>query len=337
MEELVSVIVPVYNVQAHLDRCVDSLAGQTYPHLQIILVDDGSSDDSPAMCDAWAGRDHRVEVIHKVNAGAGMARNTGLDHASGSYVLFVDSDDYLDPTAIDKCVSLMKQHHTDVVMFGRNEAYADGTVKPKPMRSDRLLFDEAGVVSDILPGLFTYDRGLGTSVWGKLFDHRLIRGSGVRFCSERELLSEDACFLLELFAHIKSAAILPEQLYYYYKNENSLSRTYKSGHQTRNDAFCRRALELCRAMGYPPAVRAHVQTRYHMYAISGMKRIVGSALSAGEKSRELKAVFENELLRSTLTSDVLGVDHFRARLFWRLFKLRLYPLCRVMIGWKARR
>ncbi len=104
---LISVIVPVYNVEAYLDRCIGSIAGQTYENLEIILVDDGSPDGSGAICDAWAAKDSRIRVIHKENAGAGAARNTGLELASGEIISMIDSDDYLEPHMYAHLYNLM--------------------------------------------------------------------------------------------------------------------------------------------------------------------------------------------------------------------------------------
>ena len=104
---LISVIVPVYRVEAYLDRCLESITGQTYRNLEIILVDDGSPDGSGAICDAWAARDSRIRVIHKENAGAGAARNTGLDVAAGEIVSMIDSDDYLQEHMYEHLMSLM--------------------------------------------------------------------------------------------------------------------------------------------------------------------------------------------------------------------------------------
>ena len=106
---LISVIVPVYRVEAYLDRCLRSIADQTYRNLEIILVDDGSPDGSGAICDAWAEKDSRIRVIHKENAGAGAARNTGLDIASGEIISMIDSDDYLDVHMYEHLLSLMTE------------------------------------------------------------------------------------------------------------------------------------------------------------------------------------------------------------------------------------
>ena len=104
---LISVIVPVYNVEAYLDQCIASIAGQTYSNLEIILVDDGSPDNSGAICDAWAEKDSRIRVIHKKNGGAGAARNTGLEEAKGEIISMIDSDDYLEPHMFQYLYSLM--------------------------------------------------------------------------------------------------------------------------------------------------------------------------------------------------------------------------------------
>ena len=107
-EPLISVIVPVYKVESYLDKCISSIANQTYTNMEIILVDDGSPDNCPAMCDAWAERDSRIRVIHQKNQGGGAARNAGLDFASGSLIAFVDSDDYIAPDMYAHLYELLK-------------------------------------------------------------------------------------------------------------------------------------------------------------------------------------------------------------------------------------
>lgn len=111
---LISVIVPVYNVEAYLDRCVQSIVNQTYQNLEIILVDDGSPDRCPAMCDSWAAKDSRIRVIHQPNAGSGAARNAALDIAQGELIGFADSDDYLEPTMFSHLFELIYRYDADI-------------------------------------------------------------------------------------------------------------------------------------------------------------------------------------------------------------------------------
>ncbi len=116
MEPLISVIVPVYNVEDYLDQCMESIVGQTYPHLEILMVDDGSTDNSGTLCDQWAERDQRIRVIHQENGGLSAARNTALDAMSGELVIMVDSDDVLHPDAVSILLQAIQAHHADVAI-----------------------------------------------------------------------------------------------------------------------------------------------------------------------------------------------------------------------------
>lgn len=127
MENVISVIIPVYNVQAYLPECLDSVISQDYRDLEIILIDDGSKDDSGKICDAYAARDSRIRVIHQSNGGAGAAKNTGLRTATGEYLAFLDSDDTLEPGAYRHMLSLMKEYDADVVQCLLQLVYKDRT------------------------------------------------------------------------------------------------------------------------------------------------------------------------------------------------------------------
>lgn len=115
-DSLVSVIVPVYQAESYLNRCLTSIVKQSYKRLQIIVVDDGSTDNTPRICDDWASRDKRIEVIHQSNGGVGSARNTGLDTVRGDYIAWVDSDDWIDECYIERLLTKMEQHHADMVV-----------------------------------------------------------------------------------------------------------------------------------------------------------------------------------------------------------------------------
>lgn len=125
MENVISIIVPVYNVQDYLEECVDSLLAQTYEALEIILVDDGSLDNCPAICDSYAEKDSRVRVIHKENGGAASAKNEALKIATGKYLTFVDGDDYVEPDAMAHMQSLLEQHHAQIIHCCLRNVYVD--------------------------------------------------------------------------------------------------------------------------------------------------------------------------------------------------------------------
>ncbi|MBR2428227.1 MAG: glycosyltransferase family 2 protein, partial [Lentisphaeria bacterium] len=129
MDERISVVIPVYNTGKFLDRCLESVVNQTYCSLEILLIDDGSTDESGALCDAWAKRDSRIRVIHKQNAGLGMARNTGIDNAKGKYICFFDSDDFVDTGILAAAVETAEREHADITVFGLASADKTGNVK----------------------------------------------------------------------------------------------------------------------------------------------------------------------------------------------------------------
>ena len=124
----ISVIIPVYNTEKYLKRCVDSVREQTYGNLEIILVDDGSPDGCPQMCDAFAAEDDRIKVIHKENAGVAAARNTGLDVATGEYLTFVDSDDYIAPEMYQSLLDVLMQTDSDIAACNTVEVFQNRMV-----------------------------------------------------------------------------------------------------------------------------------------------------------------------------------------------------------------
>ena len=126
----VSVIIPVYKVERYLDACVESVIGQTYTDLEILLVDDGSPDRCPEICDAWAEKDPRIHVIHRENGGLSAARNTGIKAASGEFLIFTDSDDRMEPDAVRRAVEAQRQYDADLVLY--NLTYVDEENRPLP-------------------------------------------------------------------------------------------------------------------------------------------------------------------------------------------------------------
>ena len=112
----VSIVVPIYNTEKYLDECIESIVNQTYKNLEIILIDDGSKDKSPQMCDEWAKKDNRIKIIHKSNEGAGASRNRGIAVATGKFIYFVDSDDYIAPTLVEKCLNAISKSPSAMVM-----------------------------------------------------------------------------------------------------------------------------------------------------------------------------------------------------------------------------
>lgn len=327
----VSVVIPIYNVEKYLDRCVESVVNQTYKNIEIILVDDGSTDSCPAMCEEWAKKDSRIKVIHKANAGLGMARNTGIDNASGEYIFFFDSDDYVDRTIVEKCVASALDNESDVVIFGYSNSFENGTEEKAKLKLFATVFEGEQIQNKLLPAMYTYDMGFGISAWGKMYRLGAIKNNNLRFMSEREIISEDAYFALEFYLRINKASIVDESLYFYYKRNDSLSRIYKKGRQEENDKFIQKSLDYIKENGLPDTVKKHITARYHMYTAATVKQLMSADIPKEDKVAEINGILKSKTLHGTLDYGVLKLHKKNLLVFLLLIKFRCYTLCKAVL------
>lgn len=221
MEPLVSVIIPVYKVEQYLDECVASVVNQTYRNLEIILVDDGSPDACPAMCDAWAEKDSRIKVIHKENGGAADSRNVGLAGAAGAWVLFLDSDDYYKSAdVIAKLVETAANENSDIVCFNYCRFYEQSAGFSAP------LCPESGAENDLdsLVGRLIFT----SSACLKLIKAGILKAHGILFRTDE--VAEDIAFCAALIAADPGVSYCPEAMYVYRhragSKTNSISEAY---------------------------------------------------------------------------------------------------------------
>lgn len=218
MEELISVIVPVYKVEKYLRKCLDSVCGQTWNKLEIILVDDGSPDGCGAICDEYAEKDSRVKVIHKENGGLSDARNAGLEAAAGRYIGFVDSDDYIKPEMYESMLHKMKNEDVDLVVCGVLNVDEQGNVltgkqMPMPEKDMRMTGEEAlGQLAG--RNLICF----GTAV-NRLYKAELFQG--IRFPVGR--LHEDDFVAHRILGKCGKVYFLGESLYYYVQRPGSIT------------------------------------------------------------------------------------------------------------------
>lgn len=325
---LVSVIVPVYGVEAYLNRCVSSIVGQTYRNLDVILVDDGSPDGCPEMCDAWARQDPRVRVVHKPNEGLGLARNSGLDVARGEYVCFVDSDDDVDSAMVSTLVEIAERDGSDLVLFGFQRLSASGEVlEVYAPTTPKALYSGEEVLSRVLPRLLWAagadgnDWHLNWSSWSSFYRMSAIRRAGWRFVSEREIISEDVYSLLGLYGSLDSVSICGDALYNYRENDSSLTRHYRRDRLTRVREFYLRSRELVRFLGYPEAVVESLSYPYLIFSITALKQLAASEEPFSFKRSEFVRLCDDEGFRASAECCLVSAPPKRA-LFIRLLLSR---------------
>ena len=223
---LVSVVVAAYNVGKYLEKCVDSIISQDYNNLEIILVDDGSKDNTGKICDEYKKRDKRVVVIHQKNGGLSNARNSGIKAAHGEYISFIDGDDYVDKTYISSLLKTLIDNKADISVAGHTIVRPDKSCDK--ISSSKLLLRPREALFEIL-----YDRDIDISSWGKLYKTSLF--SNISFPDGQ--LFEDSATTYKLFIASKFIAVIPEAHYFYIIREGSIT----------NAGFSKKKLDLLKS------------------------------------------------------------------------------------------
>ena len=219
----VSIIIPVYNTENYLDKCIQSIVGQTFDNFEIILVDDGSTDRSGEICDVWARKDNRIKVLHQTNGGSAKARNAGLQQARGSYIGFADGDDRLEPNMLQVMIDCAHTHESDVVIVGHYDDYQgmNGKIVKQNVRNPKeFSCNSNSEFHDYFPKLLK--AACFFQVWDKLYRRELIEQHHVRF-DQSMPVGQDASFNIPLAALVNRVDVLAVPLYHYSCREGSMS------------------------------------------------------------------------------------------------------------------
>lgn len=219
---LISIIVPVYNVAPYLKRCLESIQGQTYRNIEIILVDDGSSDSSGRICEEYAAKDIRLKVMHKANGGLSAARNEGIIKASGEYISFVDSDDYVCETYIERLFRILYDHDADIAVCGYFRGREERLPKNKSIQGKQGKI-RSYTAKEMLRQWHGKYKQIETVVWNKLYKKTLFTENNIFFPTG--CVFEDVYISHLLIDKSQKIAITSEKLYYYYQRKDSTIHT----------------------------------------------------------------------------------------------------------------
>lgn len=218
MSKLISIIVPVYNVESYLAQCIESLINQTYKNLEIILIDDGSTDKSGEICDLYKDKDNRIKVIHKQNGGLSSARNTGLDIARGDYIGFVDSDDFIDITMYEKLYLQIENNDADMIKCNLIEFKNNQVPKNIVSTGKITTYTREEAIYNFINKEYSYNKHFKVVVWDALYKKDLLED--IRF--PEGLLYEDGYVSPKLFFKSKKLLHLDDFLYYYRINDKGI-------------------------------------------------------------------------------------------------------------------
>lgn len=253
MDPLVSIIVPVYNVSSYLEKCINSILNQTYRNIEIILVDDGSKDESGSICDLYSNRFSNIKVIHKKNAGLGMARNSGLKKALGEYVTFVDGDDFISEEHIMRLLESALITNADVCYGGYMKQIGETFVKQiNPLNGKTIEKDD--ILHFLIPrmcGKLDYSRvdEIQMSVCMAVYRRTIICDNNILFHSERELISEDFIFNLD-YLNLSNIVTISDSCGYFYRdNVNSLTKVYMPNRLNKQILFTQYLIKRVKDLG----------------------------------------------------------------------------------------
>lgn len=257
----ISVIVPVYNVEKYLPKCIDSILQQTFTDFELLLIDDGSPDNSGIICDEYASKDNRIQVIHKKNAGVSAARNTGLEYAQGKWITFVDSDDWLEKDCFQTCINHIKAYNLDLLQFSYKQIDKTKKIQLHIEQTPKLKFEQ-----------YIASKKINLTVWGGFFNKEIITKNNIKF-DTRLKLGEDQLFVYRYIASCNFCMKINHSFYNYRYNNESASINSKP-----ND--CINSIKIFQQFEYRHLFEYQIQDtiRYFLFIILKTKTISNSII-----------------------------------------------------------
>lgn len=347
----VSVIVPVYNAVKYLERCVDSLKNQILDDIEIILVDDSSTDSSLEICNKKASEDSRIKVIHKENEGAGLARNAGLEIATGEYIGFVDSDDFVNADMFKTLYDKAVKYDSDLVVSGvifvdGNMFSKKGECITKAYFDKDTHFETSESLNELRMGIVGAkpedcdDSKYGMSVWRSLFKAEVINNNNLKFKSERKMLSEDALFMVDYISCIKKATGINEAFYNYCRNDDSISKSYKKDRFEKSLVFVNEVEKIFKKDIEPKEYQIYIDRFWQAMCRVLCSQEIMYANDKGVKycdlKKRLKAVCTHSLTVKALKAYPIGTLPLKQKLFAYCMKYRLYFMLKILVELRSK-
>lgn len=336
---MVSVIVPVYNVNSYIKKCVDSLINQTMSDIEIILVDDGSTDGSAEICDAYAEEYSNIRVIHKENGGLGNTRNAGIKIAGGKYIGFLDSDDYVSANMYERLLDLAVSNDADCSYCEFKRFWNDDIDVQKNENSEIKIYFESDILSSYLLdriGCIPTEKEdciYGAGVCLGLFKKSLIMEHMIEFVSERVFIAEDMIFDIDFIQKCKKIVHTSEKLYFYRFNPNSLTTKYMPDRFEKNVFLCHE-MEKRLSRIYTEDIYKIRLNRYFLKItrVSLIEEVLHLKQNGWKLTRKnISRIANNDELRNILYSYPLYSLPIKQKVFFFALKKKMYLTIVVLV------
>lgn len=332
----ITVIVPVYNNEKYLRQCVESLIKQSWRNIEILLVDDGSTDGSGTICDEYEKKDKRVHVIHKQNEGLGLTRNVGMSAAKGKYFTFLDSDDYVDLDMYRGLWEQAQKYNADVCFGGSTLFYDDGREYPVEMKLDQELYTGLEVREKVVPQIIgsapedLNEAIIGYSMCTGIYRLNIAREHNMKFYSEREFKVEDVLFKIEYYSYAQRVTYVNNPYYYYRCNPISLSRAYHKDALERVLISYKKEFELLDELGYADG-RLYA-TRMLLSEVRSCMRPIMVSEGFSKAVKRYKEIVRIPFLHETVENYPYHKNPFVKRIFNFCIDKKLAYILAIMMG-----
>ena len=337
----VSVIIPCYKVEKYLDRCVESVINQTLKDLEIILVDDESPDHVPEICDEWALKDARIKVIHKKNGGLGMACNSGIEVATGKYVAFLDSDDWIDANMYQTMYDTAEKHKAQMVFTGLRRVDTNGNVIGYLTHKEKFQIYEGkneidGLACDLVASEVSLaaERTLQMSAKVVLYSKSTIDENHLRFVSEREVMSEDMHFNLNMLSHSQCVCVVPRFFYNYRCTTGSITQKVDLDQFERIKSLYFFTLKECQILGIEENIYQRIQRFFIGYVRNYIRVVCRSKSSISEQIRIIQMIVNDPVWNIIWLSYPIHVAPLKQRLFVRLIQKKRIRILKILLKYK---
>ncbi len=343
---LVSIIVPVYNVSKYLKQNFDSLINQTYKNIEIIFIDDGSTDDSGTICDSFQKQDSRIRVIHKQNEGLGLTRNVGISSAKGEYIMFLDADDFIDTKMVEILLNKIQETNSDVVYCGFNEYYNESNiVKRSSCFSGRSFTDDIfdNVILEMIGSPFDSktDTRISMSSCMAIYSLDVIKKNNISFYSEREYISEDLIFQIALLKKCKKVTIIEDNLYYYrYSNENSLTHKFNINDFERNKAVYYKVKELLINSSSKEEDKKKINNSINRFILARLRVCITKAYSYSKVNKDfdfndcVKLYINDDLIRKIIKQYPIFIKNVQQSIFNFFIRIKSIHMIKLLLWFK---
>ena len=335
--DLISVIVPVYNVEKYLKRCLDSILDQSYDNIEVVLVDDGSTDQSGSICDEYSSKFENVRTIHKENGGLGSARNTGMKHMSGKYLTFVDSDDSISREHIHNLYSSLIQHRADACYGGHTKVLRKKRIVYPNYYSGRCFTDD-DIRRSVIPCLCgqtgSYGDSIEMSVCMAMYSTDIIWSNNLRFVSEREFVSEDMIFNFAYLCHAKRICVSHDVGYYYFFNKESLSHAYLADRFEKSRIMKHEVSKMTKGIGVYELCEQRIKNQFVISARVCLQAEVNAWRKNGAQKafKKFKKYIDDIELQETVNSYDQSNVRIQARLLNYLIKHKMYRILWIVMS-----